>query len=87
MKEKPCAHYVFKSNVRINRLIVEGDETRYTADLQIRCAHCGLDFQFSTDPKTEQPHAVGFADGLTLRAQIQPGSQPPGRLTGDSNHE
>lgn len=88
-----CLHEHFAVNARIGRLSqVEGGPINgYVADVQVKCAQCGLPFRFiglAAGNHFAEPRVS--LDGLELRAPIEPATHekfaprasyafPPGR--------
>jgi hypothetical protein len=81
MNKKTCEHLNFKATVNVSRL-TDRAGTRvigYTSDTSICCAECEQPFEFIGLPcgvSATQP--MVSADGLELRAPIQPMAQPRG---------
>lgn len=70
-----CQHPNFSATVAVNRL---EDSWQFTADVSIRCAHCGQPFQFlGLQPGVDLAGARVSIDGLEARLAICPqGSKP-----------
>ncbi len=70
-----CKHENFSANVSIGRLstVNNGPITGYTADINIKCAECGLPFRFIGLECGASPHAPKVnADATELRAPLEP---------------
>jgi hypothetical protein len=70
-----CKHFNFKANVNVARL-TDGDDgpvTGFSADICIECYDCKLRFRFRGKDYGYSPDVPRLsADGLTLRAPIEP---------------
>lgn len=78
-----CEHQIFRGNVRVGRLTGEGSDvpTAYTAELTIKCAECGRDFQFLGLPAgVNLSGATMSIDGLEARLAIAPVGDVPSPL-------
>ena len=65
-----CKHMNFAAHVAVNRL---EDVGRFTADVTIKCAECGLPFQFlGLEPGLKMDGAAVSVDGLEARLAIAP---------------
>ena len=75
-----CAHMNFSANVAVNRI---EDKGRFAADIRIRCAECGLPFQFlGLKPGLDANGARVSLDGLEARMAICPQGQVPSPMDG-----
>lgn len=75
-----CAHMNFSANVVVNRI---EDKGRFAADIRIRCADCGLPFQFmGLEPGLDANGARVSLDGLEARMAICPQGQLPSPMDG-----
>lgn len=65
-----CKHMSFSANVAVNRI---EDVGRFAADVTIKCADCGLPFQFlGLEPGLKRDGAAVSVDGLEARLAIAP---------------
>lgn len=65
----------FSAHVAVNRI---EDKGRFAADVRIRCADCGLPFQFmGLEPGIDMNGARVSLDGLEARMAICPQGQQP----------
>ena len=65
-----CEHLNFAAEVNVNRIV---DKGRFSADVRIRCAECGMPFRFigaSAGYSPDRPTVN--VDGTTLCAPIEP---------------
>lgn len=70
-----CEHNNFQCMANIGRLCGEegGPITGYTADIEIRCADCGLQFRFvGLNAGSSHIEPRVSIDGTQLRAPIEP---------------
>lgn len=75
-----CSHMNFSANVAVARI---EDKGRFAADIRIRCADCGLPFQFlGLDPGLDSHGARVSLDGLEARMAISPQGQAPSPIDG-----
>lgn len=76
----PCQHEQFRATVKVGRLtkVEGGPVTGYTADVRIKCANCGLPFQFlGLEPGIDSQGARVDLEGTEARLAICPqGSKP-----------
>jgi len=83
-----CAHIDFHANVAVGRLSREenGPITHYRAEVTVRCADCGQQFEFLGLPVGMSAYRPTISlDGLELRVPITPpGVRPPEGLPGYS---
>lgn len=69
-----CNHADFEADVIVNRMMDTGG---FSADIKVKCAHCGEKFCF-----IGAPAGMSFArpmvsvDGTELRAPIEPQGEP-----------
>ena len=75
-----CKHINFISHTSVARLTDQDDEEKiigYSANIKIRCIHCGIPFEFIGVPGGYSPGQpmVNF-DSTELRAPIKPSSDP-----------
>jgi hypothetical protein len=74
-----CEHYKFRVNGNVIRLTDEAGATvvGYTVDFTVHCDQCGLPFRFRGQQYGSSPdHPALSADGLELRAPIEPALAP-----------
>lgn len=75
-----CKHTNFAAQVNVHRMSEKtgGPITAYAADVTVRCADCGLPFQFyGLQPGLDMQGARCSVDGLEARLAIGPkGAQP-----------
>lgn len=70
-----CAHHNFKAHVAVARI---EDKGRFAADVRIKCADCGLPFQFlGLQPGIDMNGARVSLDGLEARMAICPQGEQP----------
>lgn len=70
-----CAHMNFTAQVKVARI---EDKGAFAADIRIRCAECGLPFQFlGLKPGVDMQGARVSIDGLEARMAICPQGQVP----------
>ena len=75
-----CAHMNFSAHVAVARI---EDKGRFAADIRIRCADCGLPFQFlGLAPGLDSNGARVSIDGLEARMAICPQGQVPSPMDG-----
>ena len=75
-----CAHMTFSANVAVNRI---EDKGRFAADIRIKCAECGLPFQFmGLEPGLDMNGARVSLDGLEARMAICPQGKVPSPMDG-----
>jgi hypothetical protein len=78
-----CEHMEFAAKVNVGRLTETegGPVTGYTADVTIKCAQCGLPFQFlGLEPGVDTQGARVSLDGLEARIAISPQGVKPNPL-------
>ena len=69
-----CSHEEFKADVCVIRL----DDGKFSADITIECASCGVPFQFlGVPPGVDLSGATVSIDGLELQAAIAPQGTHP----------
>lgn len=74
-ERRPCAHEQFECRADIGRLseVEGGPITGYTAEIQVKCAQCGLAFRFIGLPAGNHYAEPRVSpDGLELRAPLEP---------------
>lgn len=70
MMDGPCSHPDFRANVTVSRL---QDSGRFSADVTIRCAACGVPFRFLGLPAgLDLNGAAVSVDGTEARLAIAP---------------
>lgn len=75
-----CPHMNFSAHVVVNRI---EDNGRFAADVRIKCADCGLPFQFmGLEPGLDANGARVSLDGLEARMAICPQGQVPSPMDG-----
>lgn len=75
-----CPHLNFEAKVDVSRLSHEEGWpiTGYTADVRIRCAHCGVPFAFKGMlPGSSPNYPMVSVDRDELRAPIEPAPDAP----------
>ena len=80
-KNEPCcAHMNFEAQVNVGRLM-DGDSgpvTGYMADIHVKCAECGLPFQFLGLPMGVDTNGARVSvDGLEARIALSPQGMMP----------
>lgn len=74
----PCPHMNFVAQVNVARI---EDIGRFAADITIRCADCGLPFQFlGLEAGLNLAGATVSVDGLEARMAIAPQGKVPSPL-------
>jgi|SRR5580700_686421 hypothetical protein len=76
-----CEHKDFKAMVNVGRLLDNATEScvvGYIADIRIKCAECGLPFEFlGLEPGVDTQGARVSLDGLEARIALTPkGTRP-----------
>jgi hypothetical protein len=77
MSTPACEHADFKARVGVHRI---EDRGAFVAEVQVQCAHCGLEFSFLGLPSAisiERP-CVNI-DGTVASIPMEPGPQPLAR--------
>lgn len=70
-----CPHMNFAANVSVARI---EDKGRFMADVRVKCADCGLPFQFlGLEPGLDMGGARASIDGLEARMAICPQGAVP----------
>jgi hypothetical protein len=70
MKRPLCEHPTFEAHVRVNRI---EDRGAFVADVQVRCAACGVRFRFlGLDGGLSYSQPMVSVDAFELRAPIEP---------------
>jgi hypothetical protein len=65
-----CAHPDFEANVLVNRL---EDVGRFSADIHVRCATCGVRFRWlGLEMGLDPARPMTSVDGFELRAPLEP---------------
>lgn len=78
-----CEHFSFAAQVNVGRLtqVDGGSVTSYMADIAIRCADCGRQFQFlGLEPGIDTAGARVSIDGMEAHIAICPQGQEPSAL-------
>jgi hypothetical protein len=78
-----CTHENFDAAVGVHRLthVDGGPVTGYSAEVRIRCTHCGVPFEFlGLQPGIDTQGARVSMDGQELRIAITPPGMKPNPL-------
>jgi hypothetical protein len=79
--DKPCLHEDFTASVEVSRLLSRDgalEPAAFTADISVRCAHCGEPFRWigvQAGLKPDRP--MCSVDETVLRAPLRPASADP----------
>ena len=81
MSDTPCKHEDFSASVDVNRL---EDTGRFSADVRINCANCGIAMRFLGLPVGLDINGAAVnLDGTEARLGIHPLNEPVLRLPKD----
>ena len=85
-----CEHVKFDAHCAIARLTQEdgGPVTNYMLQVSVKCADCGMEFEFRGCPDGYSPYGPTVSiDGLTMSVPIMPPGMPiPDNLPGFRVH-
>lgn len=82
-KRQPCQHLRFEAIANVAR-IVEPQPTCFNVELHVRCADCGVRFEFvGVDFGYMQSRPMCSPDRFELRAPIRPNAHITSLMAGD----